>query len=101
MMWEIVEPREGPSTYKEFLEEQGEGIQHVAVSCKSGNIAAITEDFAARGIEMVQSGVFHGIPHAYFDTRGKLGTLFEVFEIAEGQQLPEPTYWFPAPPPGR
>ena len=27
--WEIIEPLEGPSIYHEFLEEHGEGLQHV------------------------------------------------------------------------
>jgi len=98
MMWESVEPREGPSTYKEYLEKNEEGIQHVAVQLRTSSIADITAAFAERGIPMIQSGVFHGIPHAYFDTKDKIGTLFEVFEIPEGAELPEPTYWFPEAP---
>lgn len=98
VQWEVIEPREGPSTYKDFLEEHGEGVQHVGVTCTSSSIAAITEAFAKRDIPMIQSGVFQGIPHAYFDTKAKIGTLFEVFELKEGQTLPPPTYWFPEAP---
>ena len=30
VQWELIQPLEGPSIYKEFLEEKGEGLHHVA-----------------------------------------------------------------------
>jgi methylmalonyl-CoA/ethylmalonyl-CoA epimerase len=29
MMWEVIQPLEGPSIYKDFLARHGEGVQHV------------------------------------------------------------------------
>ena len=31
--WEVIEPLEGESIYKDFLAAHGEGIQHVAQGC--------------------------------------------------------------------
>ena len=100
MLWEIIEPTAGESIYTEFLEAQGEGIQHVAVACGDLGMQARIDEFRARGYEMVQSGVFNGdVPYAYFDTRDDLGTIVEIFDIPE-TGLPDPVEWYPAPPPG-
>lgn len=36
-MWELVQPLEGASIYKEFLDTHGEGIHHVALA--TGNLS--------------------------------------------------------------
>jgi hypothetical protein len=32
MMYELLEPVEGPNAYKEFLDEHGEGLHHLGTS---------------------------------------------------------------------
>ncbi len=99
MLWEIIEPTEGESIYTEFLEEHGEGIQHVAVACGEMSMEERKREFEARGFELAQSGIFNGnTPYAYYDTRNATGTMFEIFDIPE-EGLPDPVEWYPAAPP--
>lgn len=99
MLWEVIQPLEGPSIYTEFLDRHGEGIQHVAVSCGDLSMAERTREFEARGFSCIQSGVFNGnIPYAYFATEQATGTVFEVFDIPDSG-LPAPVEWYPAAPP--
>jgi len=101
MMWEIVQPVEGPNIYEEFLEAHGEGIHHVAFDC---NGMAWNERIAmleSRGFAMIQSGRWQGkVPYAYFETEGETTTTFETFEIPADFVMPEPEEWYPGPPPG-
>jgi methylmalonyl-CoA/ethylmalonyl-CoA epimerase len=100
MMWEIVQPLDGPSIYKEFLERHGEGVHHVAFACADLSWDERVREFERRGFEMIQSGIWLGrVPWAYFGTEDATTTTFEVFQIPDGFVLPEPEEWYPAPPP--
>lgn len=100
MMWEIVEPVEGPTIYDEFLEQHGEGVHHVAVDCNGVEWDERLRLFEEHGYEMIQSGRFVGrLPYAYFATEGDVTTTIETFLIPDGMQLPEPDEWYPGPPP--
>lgn len=100
MFWEIVEPLEGPSIYKDFLERHGEGIHHTAVASGTMPWKARIEAFQERGFECIQSGIWLGrVPWAYFGTEKATGTIFEIFDIPEGFEMPEPEAWYPAAPP--
>ena len=35
MLWEVIQPLEGPSIYQDFLAAHGEGVHHVAFGCES------------------------------------------------------------------
>ena len=101
MMWEIIEPLDGPTIYKDFLEEHGEGVQHVAVACDALAYDEQVEEFEARGFPVVQSGlVKDSISFHYFGTEPTLATSFEIFTMSADMTLPEPDEWYPAPPPG-
>ena len=90
MLWEVIQPLEGPSIYTEFLEQHGEGIQHVAVSCGELSMSERIREFEKRGFENIQSGIFNGnVPYAYFATEDATGTIFEIFDIPE-EGLPAP-----------
>lgn len=100
MMWEIIEPLEGPSIYKDFLAAHGEGVHHVAVGSDLPWQQRVAE-FEARGFANCQSGIWKDIvPFAYFETEGATTTCFEIFDIPQGVAFPAPEAWFPAPPPG-
>jgi methylmalonyl-CoA/ethylmalonyl-CoA epimerase len=57
MFWEIVEPLDGPSIYKDFLERHGEGIHHTAFACGDLPWAGRVKAFEERGFRRIQSGV--------------------------------------------
>ncbi len=100
MMWEIVQPLTGPNIYEEFLEAHGEGVHHVAFDCNHIPWEEQLKAFEERGYKMIQSGIWKGNPHAYFETEGDTTTTFEIFTVREDFVWPEPEEWYPAPPPG-
>ena len=54
--FEILQPVEGRSIYKEFLEEHGEGLHHVAVVNTSENVDQALADFKKEGVDVIMSG---------------------------------------------
>jgi methylmalonyl-CoA epimerase len=77
---ELMEPIGGPSTWMEFLQNQGEGVHHVAFKIKG------MDDYVARlekqGMSLIQRGewtVYTGGCYAYFDTP-QLGVILELVE---------------------
>lgn len=101
MFREIVEPLEGPSIHEDFLERHGEGVHHPAFACGDLPWAERVRQFESRGFPCIQSGKWLGIvPWAYFGTEDATTTIFEIFDIPPGFQMPEPEAWYPAPPPG-
>jgi methylmalonyl-CoA/ethylmalonyl-CoA epimerase len=87
LMWELVQPLSGPSTFKEFLEEKGEGLHHVQV---------VVDDFdkAVATLGSVMDGTLHGVRLAYLDTEKDLGAIFEVLKPLDFE-LPPPEATYP------
>lgn len=99
MMWEVIEPLEGKSIYKDFLAAHGEGIHHVGMKCQGLSFDERVAEFEARGCRKIQSGVWlNSVPYAYFETEGLITTTVEIFEFPENFVLPEPEEWLPARP---
>lgn len=96
MMWELVQPKEGPTIYREFLDKHGEGVHHVAFSHNGLGFEDCIKAFEARGCPCSMEGNWSGIRFRYFDTEGPTHTTFEIFDWPAGRQLPEPQYWYPA-----
>ena len=91
LMWELVQPLEGPSTYKEFLDQKGEGIHHVqlAVDNFDQTIAALEK----KGIGVLMKGDWKGLSYAYLDTEKELGAILEIKKPLDwGPPQPEATY---------
>ncbi len=97
-MWELIEPLDGPSIYKEFLAAHGEGFHHVLVEHRAGDLAAAIAEFTARGCPPLMEGRFGAVRFAYMDTEGPLKTVIEMVERPEGFVRPDPDYWYPAAP---
>jgi len=76
---ELVEPIEGDNIYRDFLEEHGEGFQHVG-SYKVSSLEAFNEAtrmLEEAGFPCIMSA--HGrTAFAYFDTTKLLKTVLEV-----------------------
>lgn len=90
---EIIEPLEGQSVHRDFLEERGEGIHHVACF-EFDDAYEVAEAFEEAGIPIVQSGQWHDTHYMYFDTRDLLnGVYFET--LAGGEYDPGPDYVYP------
>lgn len=53
---ELIQPNEKPSTWRNFLEEQGEGIHHIAFQVKDSK--ACVENAEKMGLQLVQRGVY-------------------------------------------
>jgi|1185.fasta_scaffold32310_1 methylmalonyl-CoA/ethylmalonyl-CoA epimerase len=100
MMWEVIQPLDGPSTYADFLDQHGEGLHHVLVDCNDIDWDERLRAFEARGYQITQSGVFAGqVPFAYFSTEEDTSTTIETAFFPAGFTLPEPEHWYPAPAP--
>lgn len=98
MMWEVIQPLEGPSIYKDFLAKHGEGIQHVGQACNGLTFDQQCEKFEKLGLKNVQAGKWTTVRYAYFGTEDLVGTTVEIFDFPEGFEFPEPEEWVPARP---
>ena len=80
MAIELIEPNEEPSTWREFLDEKGEGIHHMAfVVDDLDKRIQICEDF---GMKMIQRGNFAAGDgrYAYMDASDSLKMIIELLE---------------------
>jgi len=75
---ELIEPDEHPSTWREFLDEHGEGIHHVAFFIKGMKEKVMT--LTGKGFAVDQTGEYTGGRYAYVNTREKLKTMIELLE---------------------
>ena len=75
---ELIEPVGGPSTWKDFLDEHGEGIHHIAFHIQGmDEVLGRLED---EGIDLVQRGDYTGGRYAYVDGTGGLKAVLELLE---------------------
>jgi len=75
---ELIEPDMEPSTWREGLDKNGEGIHHIAFNIKgmSEKIVALEKN----GMELIQKGEYTGGRYAYIDTESTLKTVLELLE---------------------
>jgi methylmalonyl-CoA/ethylmalonyl-CoA epimerase len=96
MVYEIMQPLDGPTIFREFLDVHGEGIHHIAFDCNGIPWGKRMSGFAERGFRNVQSGVFaDGNRFAFFATEAAT-TILETIHFPDGFVLPEPEEWYPA-----
>jgi methylmalonyl-CoA/ethylmalonyl-CoA epimerase len=98
MMWEVIQPLEGPSIYKDFLATHGEGVQHVGQACNGLSFDQQCARLEGLGRARVQSGEWNGVRYAYYGTEDLIGTTVEIFDFPAGFEFPEPEEWIPARP---
>jgi len=97
-MWELIQPVDGSSIYREFLEANGEGLHHVLVEHRGTDFESAISAFSARGCPPLMEGRFGEVRFAYMDTEGPLKTVLEIVHRPEGYIRPDPDYWYPKPP---
>ncbi len=80
MAIELIQPNEQPSTWREFLDEKGEGIHHVAFVVDS--IDKRLPDCEKMGMHLVQKGNFAAGDgrYAYVDASDSLKLMIELLE---------------------
>jgi methylmalonyl-CoA/ethylmalonyl-CoA epimerase len=91
--FEILEPLEGPSIYKEFLAAHGEGLHHVSVVSPREDVHAALNDFEKQGIEVAMSGrLGENIEFYYMDTQPMLKMVAETVSGHAISMKPSWTY---------
>lgn len=95
--WEVIQPREGPSIYREFLDKHGTGMHHVGIMLQDlgHDWPSLRRVLDARGCEIVQEGRWQEISWLYFETPGPSGTCFEIIDRPPSFVRPAPLRWYP------
>jgi methylmalonyl-CoA/ethylmalonyl-CoA epimerase len=75
---ELIEPVGGPSTWKDFLDQKGEGVHHIAFGIRDmdGQIRVLEK----QGMPPVQRGDYTGGRYGYIASDAKLGVVLELLE---------------------
>jgi glyoxalase/bleomycin resistance protein/dioxygenase superfamily protein len=79
MGFEVLQPLEGESIYKEWLDQHGEGLHHVAVMLHDfGESTQLKQKFASVGAEVLMGGrIGETIEFYYLDTEPSLKIILE------------------------
>jgi methylmalonyl-CoA/ethylmalonyl-CoA epimerase len=75
---ELIEPDHHPSTWRESLDQNGEGFHHIAfvIDGMKEKIGLLE----AKGMPLLQKGEYTGGRYAYMDTFSELKVLVELLE---------------------
>jgi len=92
--FEILQPLEGPSIYKEFLEQKGEGLHHVSMVSPTEDVDTALNNFKKIGVDVLMSGrLGENIRFYYMDTEP---ILKMVAETVSGHAISmKPSYTYP------
>jgi catechol 2,3-dioxygenase-like lactoylglutathione lyase family enzyme len=94
VMYELIEPVQGPNSYEEFLNQHHEGLHHLGYFVD--NIDAEMEEMEKKGYRLLQSGRGMGTEkdgaYAYFETENALGCIIEAIELPKEMPPPERTF---------
>jgi methylmalonyl-CoA/ethylmalonyl-CoA epimerase len=75
---ELIEPIGGPSTWRESLDQRGEGVHHIAFFVEDTDR---TVAFLERNdIAVIQQGDYTGGRYTYVDSASDLGVILELLE---------------------
>ena len=75
---ELIEPDQHKSTWRDYLDEHGEGVHHIAFE-----IAGMKQKIdllAGNGFKLQQKGEYEGGRYAYIDTLDELKVIVELLE---------------------
>ena len=75
---ELIEPVDGPSTWKDQLDQHGDSLHHIAfvVDGMQEKVAYL----GAKGVPLLQRGEYTGGRYAYVDGAAQLGAVLELLE---------------------
>lgn len=75
---ELIEPIDGPSTWKDQLDQHGDSLHHIAFVIKGMQDKIAYLD--SKGVPLLQRGEYTGGRYAYLDGVPQLGTVLELLE---------------------
>ena len=75
---ELIEPIDGPSTWMDQLDAQGDSLHHIAFEIK--DMHEKTAYLNSQGLPLIQRGEYEGGRYAYFDGTARLGAILELLE---------------------
>ena len=75
---ELIEPIDGPSTWKDQLDQHDNSLHHIAFVIKGMQEKIAYLD--SKGVPLVQRGEYTGGRYAYLDGVAQLGTVLELLE---------------------
>jgi 4-hydroxyphenylpyruvate dioxygenase-like putative hemolysin len=75
---ELIEPDHEPSTWREYLDQHGEGPHHIAFVIDGMKEKVL--QLEQRGMPLIQKGEYTGGRYAYMDTFPQLKVLVELLE---------------------
>lgn len=93
--WELIEPLTGPSIYKEFLEQKGEGLHHIA--CATEDYDQTVTTLKKHGIGILMGGSTPVDSYAYMDTEKALGAIIEIYKRPAEFKMIAPEAVYPPP----
>jgi methylmalonyl-CoA/ethylmalonyl-CoA epimerase len=95
--WEVIQPLEGRSIYREFIDEKGEGIHHVLVKHDNRDFDAALEEFRRRGCAPLMEGHMteREIDFVYVETDGPCKMIMELSKRSPRSKRLPPDYWYP------
>ena len=73
---ELIQPTSGESTWKDFLEKNGDGIHYLGFEVRS--MKEMIDKFKDIGVNVEQKGDFDGGSYVYFDSKNSLGAIIEL-----------------------
>lgn len=83
---ELIQHLAGESIYKEFLDQNREGVHHLGFILSDHQ--QVVNDFADNGYPIVQGGKVGGTDFAYFDLNKAIGVYVEtIVPDAQGREL--------------
>jgi methylmalonyl-CoA/ethylmalonyl-CoA epimerase len=96
---ELLEPVSGKSPHQDYLEQRGEGVQHLGIIVE--NLDQAAQEMKQLGYQEIMSAEGF-LPNGegaaiYFDTQSNLGTLLELIKLPNEMPAPEKIY----PPPDK
>jgi methylmalonyl-CoA/ethylmalonyl-CoA epimerase len=75
---EFIEPLDGPSTWRDFLDRHGNGVHHIAFQVEQ--TAAAAAGMEAQGAKSEQMGDFTGGKYIYEDAIAQVGAVIELLQ---------------------
>lgn len=75
---ELIQPIDGPSTWKDQLEQHGESLHHIAFEIQG--MGEKVPYLANKGLALLQRGEYPGGRYAYVDGTAQLGGILELLE---------------------
>ncbi|WHY72005.1 VOC family protein [Fictibacillus enclensis] len=75
---ELIQPDEKPSTWREYLDEHGEGPHHIAFVVEGMKEKVMLME--GQNMSLLQKGEYTGGRYAYMDTFKDLKIIFELLE---------------------